>query len=123
MIVASHPSVKFCLLVILGYVPLWDNASPLGKLSVLFSVFINHSIIIELFELEGTLKDHLVQLPCNEQRHLQLDQVAHSTIQPHLKCVQGLGFYYPSGQPVPVLYPYHVTLFFSHLTEFPPLLV
>jgi len=34
--------------------------------------------IIELFELEGTLKRHLVQLPCNEQGHLQLHQVAQS---------------------------------------------
>ena len=33
------------------------------------------SIIIELFELEGSLKSHLVQLPCNEQGHLQLHQV------------------------------------------------
>ena len=32
-------------------------------------------IIVELFELEGTLKGHLIQLPCNEQGHLQLDQV------------------------------------------------
>ena len=32
--------------------------------------------IIESFELEGTLKGHLVQLSCNEQEHLQLDQVA-----------------------------------------------
>ena len=30
---------------------------------------------IELFELEGTFKGHLVQLPCNEQGCLQLDQV------------------------------------------------
>ena len=29
---------------------------------------------IELLELEGTLKGHLVQLPCNEQGHLQLGQ-------------------------------------------------
>jgi len=86
MIVASHPSVKLFLLFILGYVPLWDNASPLGKLSVLFSVFINHSIIIELFELEGTLEDHLVQLPCNEQGPRP------HCIQPlqlHLECLQG----------------------------------
>ena len=31
--------------------------------------------IIELFELEGTFKGYLVQLPCNEQGHLQLHQV------------------------------------------------
>jgi len=28
-----------------------------------------------LLELEGTLRSHLVQLPCNEQGHLQLHQV------------------------------------------------
>jgi len=33
------------------------------------------SRIIGLFELEGTLKGHLVQLPCTEQGHLQLHQV------------------------------------------------
>jgi len=33
--------------------------------------------IIESTELEGTLKDHLVQLPCAEQRHPQLDEVPH----------------------------------------------
>ena len=31
--------------------------------------------IIGFFELEGTLEGHLVQLPCNEQGHLQLHQV------------------------------------------------
>ena len=30
--------------------------------------------IMESFELEETLKGHLAQLPCNEQRHLQLHQ-------------------------------------------------
>jgi len=31
--------------------------------------------IIEFYELKGTIKGHLVQLPCNEQGHLQLHQV------------------------------------------------
>ena len=31
--------------------------------------------IIELFELEGMLNGYLVQLPCNEQGHLQFHQV------------------------------------------------
>jgi len=30
---------------------------------------------MELLELEETLNGHLVQLPCNEQGHLQLHQV------------------------------------------------
>jgi len=33
--------------------------------------------IIEWFELEGTLKGHLAQPPCNEQGHLQLHQEPH----------------------------------------------
>ena len=44
---------------------------------------------IELFELEGTLKGHLVQFLCNEQGHLQLDEVAQSPIQPDPECLQG----------------------------------
>jgi len=35
----------------------------------------NPSIVIESFELEGTLKGHLVQLPYSEQGHPQLNQV------------------------------------------------
>jgi len=31
--------------------------------------------ITESFDLEGTLKGHLAQLPCSEQGHLQLHQV------------------------------------------------
>ena len=57
--------------------------------------------IIELFELEGTLESDRVQLSCNEQGHLQLDQVAQSPVQPDLECLQGQGFYHLSGQPVP----------------------
>ena len=32
----------------------------------------------ESFELEGTFKGHLVQLPCNKEGHLQLDEGAQS---------------------------------------------
>ena len=45
--------------------------------------------ITELFELEGTLKGHLVQLPCSEQGHLQLHQAAQSPVQPDLQCLKG----------------------------------
>ena len=44
---------------------------------------------IKLFELGRTTEDHLVQLPSNEQGHLQLHQVAQSPIQPDLECLQG----------------------------------
>lgn len=40
--------------------------------------------ISELFELEETPKGHLVQLPHNEEGHLQLEQGAQSPIQPFL---------------------------------------
>ncbi|KAK4833081.1 hypothetical protein QYF61_027743 [Mycteria americana] len=40
----------------------------------------NHRII-EWFGLERTFTGHLVQPPCNEQGHLQLDQVAQSPVQ------------------------------------------
>lgn len=32
--------------------------------------------IIELFDLEGTLRGHLIQLPCSDQGHMQFKQVA-----------------------------------------------
>jgi len=35
---------------------------------------VGSSFIIESCGMEGTLKGHVVQLPCNEQGHLQLDQ-------------------------------------------------
>lgn len=44
---------------------------------------------MEPLELEGTLKVHLVQLPCSEQGHAQLGQVAQGLIQPDLESLQG----------------------------------
>mgnify|MGYP001851912454 CR=1 FL=1 len=61
--------------------------------------------IIESLELEGTFKGHLVQLPCNEQGHAQLDQVAHILIQPRLESLQGWAINHISGQTVSV--PHH----------------
>ena len=40
--------------------------------------------ITELFELEGTLKGHLVQLSCSVQGHLQLHQVFRAPSSPTL---------------------------------------
>jgi len=42
---------------------------------VIMQIIYQNLNFIESFELEGTFKGHLVQLPCNEQGHLQLDQV------------------------------------------------
>ena len=58
--------------------------------------------IIELFELEGTSEGHLVQLECNEQRHLQLNQVAQSPIQSDLECHLGCPFFKGTEEPVHV---------------------
>ena len=50
------------------------------------------------WSLEGTFKDLLVQLLCNEQGHLQLDQFAQSPVQPDLECLQGQSIHHFSGQ-------------------------
>jgi len=64
--------------------------------------------IMEWFGLEETSKHHLVQTPCNEQRHLPLDQVAQSPVQPDLACFHRWGIYHLCGQPVPVFHhPHH----------------
>jgi len=47
--------------------------------------------IVEWFVLEGTVQGHLVQPPCSEQGHLQLDQVVQSPVRPDLECFQGWG--------------------------------
>ena len=46
---------------------------------------------MESFEPVGTFKGLLVQLPYNEQGHLQLHQTAQSTAQPGLEHLQGMG--------------------------------
>ena len=61
-----------------------------------------HHAIVESFELEETSIGHLVQLSCNKQGHLQLNQDAQRPIQSDLECFQGWGTYHLSGQPVPV---------------------
>ena len=73
----------------------------------MFSVsFYNHRIE-DFLELEGTFKDYLAELPCNEQGHPQLYQVAQSIIQPGLESRQGQGFNYISSQPVSVRHHSH----------------
>jgi len=62
--------------------------------------------IIELLELERTLKGHLAQLPCNKQRHLQLHQVLRAPSSLTLSAYKDGGcIHHLSGQPVPV--PHH----------------
>jgi len=61
--------------------------------------------IIEQYGLKGASRGRLVQPPCNEQGHPQLDQVAQSPIQPDLECSQGWDIYHLSVQSVSV--PHH----------------
>jgi len=66
------------------------------KLILHFLIFLPHILpcncrIIESFELEGTLKGHLVQLSSNEQGYPQLDHIAQSPIQPDLPSVSKVG--------------------------------
>ena len=49
--------------------------------------------IIEFCELERTLKDHVVQLPCNEQGHLWLDLDAQSPVRSNLECLWRQGIH------------------------------
>jgi len=43
---------------------------------VIMQIIYQNLNFIESFELEGTFKGHLGQLPCNEQGHLQLGQLS-----------------------------------------------
>ena len=66
-----------------------------------------YTVFIELLELEGTFKGHLIQLLYNEQGHLQLDQAAQGPLQLDHECLQGWGIHHISEQPVPVLHYYY----------------
>jgi len=52
--------------------------------------FVNHRNVW----VERDFKGHIVQLSCNEQRHLQLHQVARCTVLSDLACLQGRGIHY-----------------------------
>lgn len=56
--------------------PIWFQEMHITRLR-------NHRITDHL-----TIKDYLVQLPCNEEEHLQLHQVAQCPIQPDTECPQ-----------------------------------
>ena len=68
----------------------------------LFCFILKDHRITEPLELEETSEGHIVQLPCNEQGHPQLDQVAQGLLQPHLGSLWGQGIHHINGQPVPV---------------------
>jgi len=60
-----------------------------------------------------------VQLPCNDQGHAQLDQVARGLIQPCFESLQGLSINHIAGQPVPVPHHPHCKRFLLALHEVP----
>ena len=60
-------------------------------------------------------ESHLIQLPCNEQGHPQLDQVGQVLIQPHLQSLQGQGINPITGQPVSVLHYSHCKIVFPYI--------
>ena len=80
-----------------------------------FSRGIPCNTIKESSELEATLKGHLVPLPCSEQGHLQLHQIAQTPIQPDLECLQGWGFHHLSGQCVSMPHHSHCRRLFPYI--------
>jgi len=70
----------------------------------------------ESLELEETFKGHLGQLPCNEQGHAQLHQVAQDLMQPYLKSLQDGASTIPLGNLFQCLTTLTVKDFYLHLT-------
>ena len=87
---------------------LWSRAT---GVTVGFAVY--HRII-EWLRLQDALKGHLDQPPCNEQGHLQLDQVAQSPVQPDLECFREWGIYHLSRQLAPVFHHPHCKKFLPY---------
>jgi len=81
---------------------------------------LNHRII-KWFGWEGIFEGHLVQPTCEDQGHLQLDQVAQSPIQPNLECSRVWGTDHLSGQPVPEFHHPHRKKFLPYIQAESPL--
>jgi len=80
----------------------------------------NWYVLLQNHRIIQTFKDPQVQLPCNEQGHLQLEQVAQNLIHPDLECLQGWGIPHISGQHVPVLHCSYYKRLFPYLqSKFP----
>ena len=56
--------------------------------------------IIERFELEGALKDNLVQTACRVQEHLSLDQIAQTPVHPDCEHFHWWGIHNFSEKPL-----------------------
>lgn len=67
--------------------------------------------VIGSSQLKGTFKVHVVQLPRNEQEHLQLHWAAQSLLQLGHESLQGQGIPHISEQPVPVHHHSHFKTF------------
>ena len=67
-----------------------------------------------------TLTGHLVQLTCNKQGCLHLEQAAQRPVQTYLEHLPRQSFHHLSGQPIPVLhYPYSKILLLHIQYKFP----
>ena len=101
---STSPSINAYFLFLLLYMLSYRSQVVCFKI---FTAHPNYSTlrILESLELEGTFKGHLVQLPCNELQHPQLDHVAQGLTQPCLESLHRWGIHHQSGQPVPV--PHH----------------
>jgi len=73
--------------------------------------------ITESIELKGTFTGHLVQLPCNEQGHAQLDQVAQGLIQPCFESLQrgGINHISTDTRPLSFYLVYLILICFIHI--------
>jgi len=75
----------------------------LGRFLLAFQRINYRIIIIESFELEGSLKGHLVQLPC--RGCIQPDQSAQNPVQPDIDCLHGWVLHYSHHKKRLFLYP------------------